>query len=79
MTKYQNSKSVFVKGKRYNCNKLIKLVERDKPTKVNVYDDEHYFECINCIENGDTDSAWLFVEYGEYKFCPRCGKRLDWR
>ena len=49
-----------------------------KESKVIVYEDPMYFECQHCQDIGETDSAWLFNEYGEYNYCPRCGYKLDW-
>jgi hypothetical protein len=68
-----------------NCDKLEKAItelerlqQKETPMKVIVYDDEHAFECSNCLKHGVTDSMWLFTEIGEYDYCPRCGQRLDW-
>ena len=57
---------------------LMALQKKEVAMKVIVYDDEHAFECSNCINHGVTDSMWLFTEVGEYDYCPRCGQKLDW-
>jgi hypothetical protein len=59
-------------------SELERLQQKETPMKVIVYDDEHAFECSNCLKHGVTDSMWLFTEIGEYDYCPRCGQRLDW-
>ena len=59
-------------------NRLDELAAKEVPMKVIVHDNEQAFECQNCINQGATDSMWLFTEIGEYDYCPRCGQKLDW-
>jgi NAD-dependent SIR2 family protein deacetylase len=59
-------------------NELQEMDKKEKPMKVIIHDDLGAFECSNCLNRGIKDSLWLFNEKGEYRYCPRCGQRLDW-
>ncbi len=59
---------------RWDYEKLLELVERDTPMKVNSYAGSIFRE-YKCQCGQHFNSFYHLVEIN---FCPKCGQRIDW-
>ena len=53
-----------------NWNKIKKILEKEKPMKVNKTWLEFYI-CPNCYE------TWFYNDTDYWEYCPYCGKKIE--